>query len=176
MKTSRYDEIAKARKSVRGGLKTEYFHNYFLYFQSPHPSFKYGPPFEPPMDSVVHFEIPAKDVKRASEFYSKAFGWNLNQFPNFEYWSVVTTESDQMGAPTKAGAINGGMGKKGQMAPDAVTVTISVPDIDAALANVKKLGGKEHGKKMPVGDMGWSAYFQDTEGNVIGLWQNKGQM
>jgi uncharacterized protein len=54
-----------------------------------------------------------------------------------------------------------------------VTVTISVADIDAALKNVEKLGGSQVGKKMPVGDMGWSAYFKDTEGNVIGLWQNK---
>jgi hypothetical protein len=65
------------------------------------------------------------------------------------------------------------MGKKGVMAPQAVTVTISVADIDAALATVKKLGGKMTGKKMPVGDMGFSAYFEDTEGNIIGLWQNK---
>lgn len=126
------------------------------------------------MDPVVHFEIPAKDVKRASAFYSKAFGWNLNQFPGFEYWSVVTTDSDQNGISKSPGSINGGMGKKGVMAPKAVTVTISVADIDASLANVKKLGGSPVGKKMPVGDMGWSAYFEDTEGNVIGLWQNKG--
>jgi len=59
------------------------------------------------------------------------------------------------------------------MAPEAVTVTIAVKDIDATLATVKKLGGKQVGKKMPVGDMGFSAYFSDTEGNVIGLWQNK---
>jgi hypothetical protein len=126
------------------------------------------------MDPVVHFEIPARDVKRASAFYSKAFGWNLNQFPGFEYWSVVTTDSDQNGMPKSPGSINGGMGKKGGMAPKEVTVTISVPDIDAALKNVQKLGGSLVGKKMPVGDMGWSAYFEDTEGNVIGLWQNKG--
>jgi len=126
------------------------------------------------MDSVVHFEIPAKDVKRASAFYSKAFGWAFNQFPGFEYWSVGTTMSDKDGRPTSPGAINGGMGKKGKTAPTDVTVTISVPDIDAALANVKKLGGKQSGKKQPVGDMGWSAYFADTEGNTIGLWQNKG--
>jgi hypothetical protein len=126
------------------------------------------------MDPVVHFEIPAKDVKRASAFYSKAFGWNLNQFPGFEYWSVVTTDSDQNGMPKSPGSINGGMGKKGVMAPKAVTVTVSVADIDATLASVKKLGGSPVGKKMPVGDMGWSAYFEDTEGNVIGLWQNKG--
>lgn len=126
------------------------------------------------MDSVVHFEIPAKDVKRASTFYTKAFGWNLSQFPGFEYWSVGTTMSDKEGTPTSPGAINGGMGKKGVMAPNAVTITIGVPDIDSALANVKKLGGKQSGKKMPVGDMGWSAYFEDTEGNIIGLWQAKG--
>jgi uncharacterized protein len=126
------------------------------------------------MDSIVHFEIPAKDPKRASAFYTKAFGWNVSQFPNFEYWSLITTESEKDGRPKSPGAINGGMGKKGEMAPNNVTVTISVPDIDAALKNISKLGGKESGKKMPVGDMGWSAYFEDTEGNIIGLWQNKG--
>jgi uncharacterized protein len=126
------------------------------------------------MDSIVHFEIPAKDPKRASEFYTKAFGWVIDQFPNFEYWSLGTTMSDKDGRPTTPGAINGGLGKKGSTAPNNVTVTIGVPDLDAALANVKKLGGKQQGEKQPVGDMGWSAYFEDTEGNVIGLWQAKG--
>ncbi|HXY56824.1 MAG TPA: VOC family protein [Nitrososphaerales archaeon] len=127
----------------------------------------------PLMDSVVHFEIPAKDVKRASDFYTKAFGWTFNQFPGFEYWSIGTTESDKNGMPTSPGAINGGLGKKGVMAPDAVTITINVSDIDTTLATVKRLGGKQTGKKMPIGDMGWSAYFTDSEGNLIGLWQNK---
>ena len=126
------------------------------------------------MDSIVHFEIPAKDPKRASEFYTKAFGWVIDQFPNFEYWSLGTTMSDKDGRPTSPGAINGGLGKKGSTAPNNVTVTIGVPDLDAALANVKRLGGKQTGEKQPVGDIGWSAYFEDTEGNIIGLWQAKG--
>ncbi len=125
------------------------------------------------MDSVVHFEIPAKDLKRAANFYTKAFGWNITQFPNFEYWLLGTSATDKNGMPTAPGSINGGMGKKGEMAPEAVTVTIGVADIDAALATVKKLGGKVTGRKMPVGDMGFSAYFQDTEGNIIGLFQEK---
>jgi predicted enzyme related to lactoylglutathione lyase len=25
---------------------------------------------------------------------------------------------------------------------------------------------------MPVGDMGFAAYFNDSEGNLMGLWQN----
>lgn len=128
------------------------------------------------MDSVVHFEIPAKDVNRASDFYKKAFGWNFNQFPGFEYWSVGTTMSDENGMPKSPGAINGGMGKAGATAPQAVTVTINVANIESALATIQKLGGKQVGNKMPVGDMGWTAYFQDTEGNTIGVWQNSRQM
>jgi len=124
------------------------------------------------MDSVVHFEIPAKNTKRASTFYNKAFGWQFNQFPGFEYWSVGTTMSDKNVRPTSPGAINGGLGIKGKTAPKLPTVTISVANIDATLANLKKLGGKAVGKKQPVGNMGWSAYFTDTEGNTIGLWQN----
>jgi len=60
------------------------------------------------MDSVVHFEIPAKDVKRAQSFYQKAFSWNIQQFPGFEYYMIATTESDQNGMPKNPGAINGG--------------------------------------------------------------------
>lgn len=126
------------------------------------------------MDSVTHFEIPAKDPKRAAAFYTKAFGWNITQFPNFEYWSLTTTDSDENGRAKTPGAVNGGLGKKGQMAPNNVTVTIQVADIEKALAGIRKLGGKQSGKTMPVGDMGWSAYFEDTEGNIIGLWQPKG--
>ena len=30
---------------------------------------------------VVHFEIPADNVERAKTFYMKAFGWEINQYP-----------------------------------------------------------------------------------------------
>jgi predicted enzyme related to lactoylglutathione lyase len=31
------------------------------------------------MDLVVHFEMPAGDSKRMSEFYTKAFGWEMKR-------------------------------------------------------------------------------------------------
>ncbi len=124
------------------------------------------------MDPVVHFEIPAKDAKRASAFYQKAFGWSFNQYPGFEYWSAGTTMSDETGRPTSLGSINGGLGLKGKTAPNAPTITIQVASIDEALQNIKKLGGKQVGEKSQVGDMGWAAYFEDSEGNHMGLWQN----
>jgi predicted enzyme related to lactoylglutathione lyase len=126
------------------------------------------------MDSVTHFEIPAKDPKKASAFYGKAFGWQFNQYPGFEYWSIGTTMSDQMGRPTSPGSINGGMGKKSATLK-VPTVTVSVSDIDGTLANIKKLGGKVVEKKTAVGDMGFTAYFTDPEGNVIGLYQDAGK-
>ena len=123
------------------------------------------------MDSVVHFEIPAKDPKRASGFYTKAFGWQISRYPNFEYWRVGTTSIDTNGMPTSPGAINGGMVKKGG-ALKVPTVTIGVASIDAALRKVSRFGGKVVAKKQAIaGNMGFTAYFSDTEGNVIGLYQ-----
>ncbi len=123
---------------------------------------------------VVHFEIPADNVKRAQAFYSKAFGWQMNSIPGMNYTMVGTTPSDQNGMPTEPGAINGGMAKRG--APlKAPVITIGVQSIDESLETVKKLGGKVVKKKEAVGDMGFAAYFKDTEGNVIGLWQAAGR-
>ena len=65
------------------------------------------------MDSVVHFEIPADDPKRASAFYKKAFGWTVQEYQGMGYWMLGTTESNEQGIPKNPGAINGGMGKRG---------------------------------------------------------------
>jgi predicted enzyme related to lactoylglutathione lyase len=52
-----------------------------------------------------------------------------------------------------------------------VTVTIRVKDIDRSLRAIEKHGGKTAAPKQAVGDIGHSAYFYDSEGNLIGLWQ-----
>ena len=51
-------------------------------------------------------------------------------------------------------------------------ITIEVAEIDDALKTIEQLGGKVQLGKTPVGDMGFSAYFTDTEGNTLGLWQS----
>ena len=51
-------------------------------------------------------------------------------------------------------------------------VIVDVPDIDAALERISELGGSVATPRMTVGDMGFAAYFRDTEGNVVGLWQS----
>ncbi|MDP2901307.1 MAG: VOC family protein [Candidatus Bathyarchaeota archaeon] len=124
------------------------------------------------MNEIVHFEIPVDDLARAQKFYETAFGWQTNYMKEMDYTMVQTTEVDEKRMPKKPGAINGGMMKRGGDVKSPV-VTIDVADIDAALTKVGKNGGKAIAKKMEVGTMGWSAYFKDPEGNVIGLWQNK---
>ena len=123
------------------------------------------------MNEVVHFEIPVDDIGRAGKFYKTVFGWQLTPMKEMEYTMVQTTELDENRMPKKPGAINGGIVKRRRNYRNPIVV-IAVPDIKEALALVKKNGGKVVGKKMEVPKMGWSAYFKDPEGNVIGLWQN----
>jgi predicted enzyme related to lactoylglutathione lyase len=129
------------------------------------------------MDSIVHFEIPADNMKRAEEFYKNAFGWNITRWEGgpMEYSMLGTTMSDENGMPKQPGAINGGLGKRGGPLTHPV-VTVMVSDVNAALAKIESLGGKTVAPKMAIGDMGFTAYFKDTEGNTIGLFQPARQM
>ncbi len=123
------------------------------------------------MGKVVHFEIPADDLPRAKKFYGTVFGWKASDVPEMEYVMLGTTESDENGMPKQPGAINGGMMKRQDPLRHPV-VTIDVENIDDALASVKKNGGQVVREKLAIGDMGFTAYFRDSEGNVIGLFQN----
>jgi predicted enzyme related to lactoylglutathione lyase len=119
---------------------------------------------------VVHFEIPADDLARAQAFYHDAFGWTLTTMPELNYTSVGTTPTDDKGMPTEPGAINGGMFQR-QAPLNTPVITVQVDDVDEALARIEKFGGKQRGEKISVGDMGTAAYFTDSEGNLMGLWQ-----
>lgn len=44
---------------------------------------------------VVHFEIPADDVARATEFYRSIFGWDLQAVPNMDYTMIRTVPVDE---------------------------------------------------------------------------------
>ena len=120
---------------------------------------------------VVHFELPADDVERARGFYRDAFGWRMDTMPGTDYTMVGTTPTLDNGMPAEPGAVNGGMlARQGPIT--APVITIEVDDIDAALARVEQLGCKTALGRQTVGEMGFTGYFVDPEGNLIGLWQN----
>ncbi|MDE1871512.1 MAG: VOC family protein [Candidatus Micrarchaeota archaeon] len=123
------------------------------------------------MYSVTDFQIPADDKERAKKFYSSVFGWKTNDVPGVDYTGLITAETDEnSNRPKRPGAINGGMMKREGTFKNP-TITITVDDIDKALENVEKGGGKIVKGKDSVMDMGFVAWFQDTEGNVLALWQ-----
>lgn len=123
------------------------------------------------MDKVVHFEIPTDDLERAKGFYGKAFGWDVVTIPDMDYTTATTTPVDeQTMMPTEAGGINGGLMKRSADTPSPV-ITIGVDSIDRSLEQVTKSGGTVITPRTPTPDMGAFAYFKDTEGNVLGLWE-----
>jgi predicted enzyme related to lactoylglutathione lyase len=120
---------------------------------------------------VVHFEIPADDKERANGFYQSAFGWNLSPMQGMDYTIAITTPSDQQtGMPSAPGAINGALFPRTDNLRTPI-ITIDVEDVDAALAQVESAGGSVAQAKDAVPGMGYYAYFKDTEGNIMGLWQ-----
>jgi predicted enzyme related to lactoylglutathione lyase len=119
---------------------------------------------------VVHFEIPFDDGDRARRFYGEAFGWQLQSIPTMGYTLVTTGPSSDRG-PTEPGFVNGGMMARSASPSPAPVLVVDVDSIDKALARIGELGGTTILEKQVVGEMGFSAYVRDPEGNVIGLWE-----
>ena len=118
---------------------------------------------------VVHFEIPFDDEKRATEFYTEAFGWNTQEVAGYKL--VASGPTQDMG-PAEPGFINGGLLAREADGASSPVIVVDVPSVDDALAKIEKLGGTTVSGKRDVGGFGFAAYFKDPEGNLMGLWQN----
>ena len=113
-------------------------------------------------NAIVHFEIPADDVKRAKKFYEKALGWKITDPWKMDYWLVETKEKGKDG-------INGGLMPR-KMPGQPFMNYISVESIDASLKKVEKAGGVVAMPKTEIGQgMGWIAAFKDPENNIMGF-------
>ena len=111
---------------------------------------------------VVHFEIPVDDADRGVRFYAQALGWSLERWGPLEYWTRAAGEGDGIG---------GALTKRTAESP-VLTFYIAVDDIDEALAAIESAGGRRLTDRMPIPTVGWSALFEDTEGNRVGLFQD----
>jgi len=126
------------------------------------------------MNPVIHFEMPAIDRARVSDFYSKTFGWFTKTLGNEMggYVVVGTTESDEKGTPLKPGAINGGFYQRtDDPLSHAPSVVISVEDLNEYMKKVTAGGGKIIGEPMDIPGVGKFISFIDTEGNRVSMLQ-----
>jgi hypothetical protein len=115
------------------------------------------------MSRVTFFEIAVDQTARARRFYEGVFGWKFNKWEGQQDYWLITTGKDEPG-------IDGGMLPR-RMPTETTTNTVSVPNVDKAVASITKHGGKVVVPKVAVPGMGWLAYCQDTEGNVFGVMQ-----
>jgi predicted enzyme related to lactoylglutathione lyase len=114
-------------------------------------------------NSVGWFEIPVRDIARAKAFYEHALG--------------VSLEPMQMGpgamevfpyTPKAAGAAGALVQSDGYTPSHAGSVVyFTVASIEEALGRVHAKGGKTLVPKMGIGEHGFIAHFEDTEGNRV---------
>ena len=123
------------------------------------------------MAKVVHFEIPFDNKARAMKFYTSAFDWRLTDMPEMSYVVAQSAPVDENQMPKEPGAINGGLFQRPKEAPHP-TIYVGVESIDATIKKVQAAGGKVVTPNTPIPGMGAYARVSDTEGNVIGLFQN----
>lgn len=110
------------------------------------------------MAKVEHFEIPTDDIARAQSFYTTVLGYR------YEPWG------DDMGMlmnPADEG-INGDLHVRG--AAPHPTVVFTVDRIEDTLALVVENGGQVLGEIQPLGESARWVYIKDSEGNIIGLY------
>jgi predicted enzyme related to lactoylglutathione lyase len=114
---------------------------------------------------VSWFEIPARDLTRAKDFYEKVFGFEM-----------AVSEIGPLKMAWFPGA-EGAEGSGGSLVEaqsyvpshEGTMVYFYVADIDAVLRNVEKNGGKIIRPKMSIGEYGFVGHFEDCEGNRIAL-------
>lgn len=113
---------------------------------------------------VCWFDVPADDLNRAKTFYRSLFGWTFGKLPAAiaDYWHIDTGGKDA--------SPDGGLLPR--MHPGhAMTLYVTVPSIDTAVAKVHTLGGTVCKPKTAVPHMGYFAMCEDTEHNTFALWE-----
>ena len=115
------------------------------------------------------FEVSVSDIARAKKFYETIF-------------SIKMEDSEMMGMKMAFfpfemnGKLSGGLVQSQMHKPSADGAKIYFngnPDLDVALAKIEPAGGKVTMPKTKVSDeIGYMAFFIDTEGNGVALHSN----
>lgn len=118
---------------------------------------------------VVHFEITGEDADKLRHYYGDLFGWEFDTSApvaeavsrpgNYGFVNRNTTP-DGVGIP---GGVGGGAGYKGY-----ALFYVGVPDVEAALQQAERLGGKR--VMGPVKNPGGQTYSSGTSPIPKAIW------
>ncbi len=121
------------------------------------------------MNKVKYFLIPVDDIERSIEFYRSNFGWEINSFEQIEGEQYYVIKSFAGEGGHKKPSIYGGLIKKGTRGLDNITVVVEVASIDETVKNLKN--SELVFLKTPLKPSGFYAQVRDSEGNIIGLFE-----
>jgi len=123
------------------------------------------------MDSSANvlnwFEVSVSDIARAKKFYETIFSIQLEEM-DMMGMKMASFPYDPM-----SGKLSGALVQSDMHKPSADGVKIYFngnPDLDVALSKVEAAGGKVAMPKTKINDdIGYMAFFVDTEGNAVAL-------
>ena len=117
------------------------------------------------------FEISVNDISRATKFYETIFGIKL-QPSEMMGMKMAFFPSEDMNGKVSGGLVQGPMHKPSN---DGAKIYLNGnPDLANALSKIEAAGGKVVMPKTKISDdIGFMAFFTDTEGNTVALHSNK---
>ena len=128
-------------------------------------------------NDLVWADIPVVDMDRAVKFYSAVLGKQVNVVPGMENVALVgmAPTQEQMEQATNTGEMTVSVDLMLGGEPSMTGPTIyfsSYGDIHGMVGRVRDAGGEILQEPQFAGPMiGWLAFFKDSEGNVIGLFE-----
>jgi predicted enzyme related to lactoylglutathione lyase len=126
------------------------------------------------MDSSVNiinwFEVSVSDIARAKKFYEAIFSVKMDQM-EMNGMQMAFFPMEGMNGKVSGGLVQGPMHKPA--ADGAKLYFNGNPNLDVALGKVEAAGGKVTMPKTKISDeIGYMAFFTDTEGNSVAMHSN----
>jgi hypothetical protein len=112
-----------------------------------------------------HLALNADDVQRAKGFYEGVFGWRFEPWGPPDYYQATNAGDGVIAALQHRRELKRGVRMAGFEA------TLAVPDLDAAIAAIEAAGGRMVSRAFYIEGVGRLAYFEDPEGNIVGVMQ-----
>lgn len=117
-------------------------------------------------------EIPVTDLDRAEKFYNEYFGYEMARQPEKEGFETSWFPMDE-GYGSGGMLIKGGVYKPSYEGP---VVYFTAPDgsVEKALERAEEVGIKVIVPKTDIGEHGFFAWIEDSEGNRIAIHSMEG--
>jgi uncharacterized protein len=114
---------------------------------------------------VAWFEIPVNDLERARKFYETVFDFPMKTMEMGPRKMAFFPMTDGIYGT------GGALVQEESFIPSyqGTMVYFSTGDIDGTLDKVNSSGGKTLLPKTSIGEYGFVGYFEDSEGNRVGL-------